>query len=445
MSQARRLSQSFTYSQVEFLQSPTVSSAIIPSESEIWVSRWNEVLAKDIIDSRIVTVGADVSVEDACDKLLSEDIPCLAIQADRESHELSGLFDFADVNAFLTLAATKHTLGPEDLVGKTKIEDIFKAAKAGHVPVYLVSNLSEKNPLQILPHDATIVSLLERFAKGTHRVLVRSPPPAEGYAGIVSDRGLLSWFALYAEETPSLGSFMSDSLHNFAFPSLHIFSAVVAATSKSTVLEAMKLMSDEGVSSVAVLDEDTGSLLSAVSVTDIGKIVVPSQNNQILSTPLHLFVSYIKAPDGSMDGEDKFPVYSVTPNNTLLYAMQKILATNAHRVFVMQESSPSSSPIAASLYAGNLSGIISVVDILSLFARLANVQDVDPTRMQRHRRASSVSSQSSRSDRMEFNRSRSSSRASRVSRKSSMKQSHTHPTRNSVSGVELPVQEEVKQ
>ncbi|KAK1226725.1 cell separation during budding [Marasmius sp. AFHP31] len=453
MSQARRLSQSFTYSQVESLQSPTTSSAIIPSESEIWVSRWNEVLARDIIDSRIATVGADVSVEDACDKLLSEDIPCLAIQADRESHELSGLFDvstrsyvsmnhpqleqFADVNAFLTLAATKHTLGPEDLVGKTKIEDIFKAAKAGHVPVYLVSNLSEKNPLQILPHDATIVSLLERFAKGTHRVLVRSPPPAEGYAGIVSDRGLLSWFASYAEETPSLGSFMSDSLHNFAFPSLHIFSAVVAATSKSTVLEAMKLMSDEGVSSVAILDEDTGSLLSA--------IVVPSQNNQILSTPLHLFVSYIKAPHGSTDGEDKFPVYSVAPNNTLLYAMQKILATNAHRVFLMQESSPSSSPIAASLYAGDLSGIISVVDILSLFARLANVQDVDPTRMQRHRRASSVSSQSSRSDRMEFNRSRSSSRASRVSRKSSMKQSHAHPTRNSVSGVELPVQEEVKQ
>ena len=36
----------------------------------------------------------------------------------------------------------------------------------------------------------------------------------------------------------------------------------------------MKLMSDEGVSSVAVLDGDSGALLSAVSVTDIGKVLM---------------------------------------------------------------------------------------------------------------------------------------------------------------------------
>jgi CBS domain-containing protein len=34
----------------------------------------------------------------------------------------------------------------------------------------------------------------------------------------------------------------------------------------------MKLMSEEGVSSVAVVEEETGTLLSAVSVTDIGKV-----------------------------------------------------------------------------------------------------------------------------------------------------------------------------
>lgn len=34
----------------------------------------------------------------------------------------------------------------------------------------------------------------------------------------------------------------------------------------------MKLMSDGGVSSVAVVDDETGQLLSAVSATDIGKV-----------------------------------------------------------------------------------------------------------------------------------------------------------------------------
>jgi len=46
----------------------------------------------------------------------------------------------------------------------------------------------------------------------------------------------------------------------------------VASTSSRSVLDAMKLMSEEGVSSVAVVEEETGYLLSAVSVTDIGKV-----------------------------------------------------------------------------------------------------------------------------------------------------------------------------
>jgi CBS-domain-containing membrane protein len=88
---------------------------------------------------------------------------------------------------------------------------------------------------------------------------------------MVSDRGLLTWFSSYAARTPSLQNFLTNSLRSFALPSLNIYDAVVASTANSTVLDSMKLMSEEGVSSVAVLD-DRGNLLSAVSVTDIGKV-----------------------------------------------------------------------------------------------------------------------------------------------------------------------------
>jgi predicted transcriptional regulator len=89
---------------------------------------------------------------------------------------------------------------------------------------------------------------------------------------MVSDRQLLSWFSSFAEQMPSFMQFLSNSLHSLSLPSLNIYSSVVAATASKTVLDAMKLMSEEGVSSVAVLDEETGNLLSAVSVTDIGKV-----------------------------------------------------------------------------------------------------------------------------------------------------------------------------
>jgi CBS domain-containing protein len=65
--------------------------------------------------------------------------------------------------------------------------------------------------------------------------------------------------------------YLSNPLSSLALPSLYLYSAVVAVTSVSSVLDAMTLMSDEGVSTVAVIDEDQ-HLLSAISVTDIGKV-----------------------------------------------------------------------------------------------------------------------------------------------------------------------------
>jgi CBS domain-containing protein len=56
---------------------------------------------------------------------------------------------------------------------------------------------------------------------------------------------------------------------------LNLNDAVVAARSSASILDAMKLMSEQGVSSIAVLEENSGTLLSAVSVTDIGKARSP--------------------------------------------------------------------------------------------------------------------------------------------------------------------------
>ncbi|KAF7360464.1 hypothetical protein MVEN_00776800 [Mycena venus] len=401
MAASKRMSQSFT------IDPPRVV-ADEPDDAERWVEDWRQVLAKDLIDSRIVEVDAETSVEDACEVLLSENILCLAVKATEATELLHAPFppfflanslhppkrrkiQFADVNAFLTLAATRHTLLREDLLDNPRVAAIVSAARAGHVPISLVSNLSEKNPLETLPDTASVISLLEVFSRGAHRVLIRASDPSPApFLGIVSDRRLLTWFADYAPTA----AFLETPLYSLSLPSLHLFTAVVTATSSSSVLDAMKRMSEDGVSSVAVLDDDARVLLSAVSVTDIGRIVVPSQSKQILSTPLHQFIALIKQPDGSTDGADKYPVYAVSPTSLLSYTIQKLLATNSHRLFITRDTSGSASPIVPSERI--LTGIVSIVDILSLFARLAHL-DVDPARMQRHRRASSASTNSSHS------------------------------------------------
>jgi hypothetical protein len=44
------------------------------------------------------------------------------------------------VNAFLTLAATQHTLTPDELEEHPRAEQILAAARSGKVPVRLVSS-----------------------------------------------------------------------------------------------------------------------------------------------------------------------------------------------------------------------------------------------------------------------------------------------------------------
>ena len=93
----------------------------------------------------------------------------------------------ADVNAFLVLAATRNkSTKAEDPTDPNRAEKIIAAATAGHVPVQLVSSknglagpisnrpdpitdLSDKNPLHVLPHDADLIGLLALFAEGAHK------------------------------------------------------------------------------------------------------------------------------------------------------------------------------------------------------------------------------------------------------------------------------------
>lgn len=63
-----------------------------PTDAEdIWINRWQDVQVVHLIDSPIVSVDADTTVEDACEILLKQNILCLAVK--NPSNEFIGLFD----------------------------------------------------------------------------------------------------------------------------------------------------------------------------------------------------------------------------------------------------------------------------------------------------------------------------------------------------------------
>ncbi|KDQ09154.1 hypothetical protein BOTBODRAFT_165200 [Botryobasidium botryosum FD-172 SS1] len=355
------------------------------------VPLWSQepIWARDLVEEPVVSINGDAAVERACETLLSNEASCLvvySIDGSDSSKSYDGLFDYADVNAYLNLAINANSLSPEDLE-RQQVEMIINNAKdGGDVPVRLACDLSEKNPMVVQTQNSTHLSLLREFSQGKHRVAIKNN--AGEIEGIVSDRRLVQWLMTHAPSHPVLSATLQLPISELNIGSR----MVISAPADSTIRDAMAMMSAEGVSSIAVVDHN-GNLLSAVSVTDIGKLIVPSQSKSVLNTTLLQFISKIKEPEGLTDGAERYPAFSVVPSSTLGYTMQKILAINAHRVFITDDPNLPASPGGA---PGNLRGVVSLVDILSVFARLAGIPNVDPGQMRLRRASSSSSSRSSR-------------------------------------------------
>ena len=137
------------------------------------------------------------------------------------------------------------------------------------------------------------------------------------------------------------------------------------------------------------------------------------------------------------DGKDSYPVFYVSPYSTLAHTVAKLTATRSHRMWIVDQPSPSTSapqtptllpqgaphhssspPVggtgaqynpgppythmhgpavpAASLpgqhMSGRLSGVVSLTDVLNLFARASGLSPHDPDEARRQRRGSSSSS-----------------------------------------------------
>ncbi|CAE6423722.1 unnamed protein product, partial [Rhizoctonia solani] len=212
--------------------------------------------------------------------------------------------------------------------------------------------------------------------------------PEQQVKGIITDSALVKYFASNHDKittSPVITQVISTSLLDLGVITPP---PIVSASPDSTVLDAMTLMSQEGVSSIAVLHPgpDVGVLVSAVTVTDIGQLVIPSESKSVLSMKLAAFVSEIKNPHGMINGEDLYPVYSVLPTSTFGYTIEKLLATKVHRVFVAEEPEPSS-PFGQ----GNLKGVVSLIDVLAVFARRLGIEANPGLMRERRRRGSSTS------------------------------------------------------
>lgn len=209
---------------------------------------------------------------------------------------------------------------------------------------------------------------------------------------------------------------------------------------------------DEGISSLAILDNGN-NVIGNISTVDVKLLTKSSSLPLLRNTCIH-FISVILSTRGMQEGKDSFPVFYVTPLNTLAHTVAKLVATRSHRMWVTEPVSPSSSgpptplahpatlvqtsshsssisnasgqsqiippsPISTSPHpapstttpfvtptgpsvsasalpgariSGHLFGVISLTDILILFARASGLPVTEPRELRLGRRRSSSSS-----------------------------------------------------
>lgn len=205
---------------------------------------------------------------------------------------------------------------------------------------------------------------------------------------------------------------------------------MISINADARVIASLEIMTSRGISSIAVVDAQK-QLVGNISMVDVQYVARSSTAHLLRSTCAH-FLSVIKFEQGVRDGQDQVPVFAVYPSTTLATTVAKLVATRAHRMWIVgndhQPGILSPIPISSamnpttphlpipqtppppppllqhvsptpplgtappSLMLGRLQGVVSLTDILNLFARLEGLKASSPNEARLNRRRSSSSS-----------------------------------------------------
>jgi len=163
--------------------------------------------------------------------------------------------------------------------------------------------------------------------KGIHMVPVLS---AEGaVAACVSQSSVIPFLKKHEER---LAHLFGKSVHELKLGT----SPVISISAKAPAIDAFKMMSQHGISGMAVVDED-GVLIGNISASDI-KLFLDLPRAKVMQLPVQEFVNRIRRHTPS--AKTRIPVVAVPDTATLGKVIAKFAATRLHRVFVVADQKP---------------------------------------------------------------------------------------------------------
>ncbi|KAH0436862.1 cbs domain containing protein [Colletotrichum kahawae] len=384
---------------------------------------WRDVSVNELVaQDDVKWVDLDSSIEEAS-MILVKQSPSnvVLIREDASSKTAVSTFDYNDLNTYLLIVVGLARPDEEQI---STYDDIATKAREGRsIALRDIQPLCRKESLITLPFDETLDKAIEVFGSGIHRVLVTSP--AGDVIGILSQLKLVEFFWNEGINFPAIDKLYPVMLRDLGIGTQQI----VAVNSDSPLGDALALMNAEGLTSVAVIDNGH-NVVGNISSVDVKHLTNAADAPLLKSSCMH-FISVILSERGVEHGRDSFPVFYVNPYSTLAHTVAKLVATQSHRMWVVESASPSPSAPATPLLApttssvlvpgsgsapqsplptqvahnvvpaaampgahlsGRLTGVISLTDILNMFAKSSGLRPSDPGEQRARRRRSSSSS-----------------------------------------------------
>ncbi|KAH6614721.1 hypothetical protein B0J18DRAFT_306118 [Chaetomium sp. MPI-SDFR-AT-0129] len=402
---------------------------------------WRDITVGELaVPEEVKWADLDLSVQDATMLLVKQNPSNVVLVRETSSAQTAlTTFDYSDLNAYLLVVVGLATPDEENIA---LYDQIAKKAQAQEdIPLRDIQPLSRKEELVTLPADEYLDKAMEAFGSGIHRVLITSPTGE--VVGVLSQLRLVEFFWNEAVNFPVIERLYGSLLRDLQIGTHQ----TIAINHDRPVTDALLLMHNEGLTSLAVVDQGL-NVVGNISTVDV-RHLTNAASLPLLQGSCMNFISVILSERGMEHGRDSFPVFHVNPYSTLGHTVAKLVATRSHRMWVVESASPSPSqpatpllqpsqpipshpspspgstpsssgviipPTASSMapqsplpnqtfnttimqsslpgasLSGRLTGVVSMTDILNLFAKSSGLHPSDPSEQRARRRRSSSSS-----------------------------------------------------
>lgn len=388
---------------------------------------FQDVLLADLVEpGKLISIQSDMLYADAFEKLSSHNLTLLPIldpTEDPAEHDMCLTFDYTDINTYLLMVLNKIKFSVPELDTEF-YGNIAKARAGGSVPVKFAAKLNHKVPLGYFKQrQETLARAMEVLGSGVHRIAIVDN--SHTITGILSQRRLIKYLWEHGRQFLCMDPLFPQPINELGIGLL----VVVLVHGDQPLIDALTTMHEHKMLSVAVVDRKF-NLVGNISAVDVKHVLSSNNSHLLLKLCLH-FISYILSARGLENGQDVYPIFHVHPNTSLGRVMAKLVATKAHRLWIVKPPAPQHShsgsgagaaagpgsvpasplqPLSAlpmeplssvdlelvdGLSIGKLVGVVSIADVLSLVVHRTAGKRVDPSNARKQRRQLSASISSS--------------------------------------------------